>query len=135
MASATKKQKYFEGLGGRKTASARVRLMQGEKGIQVNGVDFKKYFAEPSKQRLVQSPLVLSELQDAVGVSAHVKGSGLSGQASAVRHGIAKALIKLDPELRKKLKRAGFLSRDSRKVERKKYGLTKARRAPQWSKR
>ncbi|PIR88573.1 MAG: 30S ribosomal protein S9 [Candidatus Harrisonbacteria bacterium CG10_big_fil_rev_8_21_14_0_10_44_23] len=131
----TKEKKYIEGIGGRKSATARVRITPGEKGIKINDVDYKKYFPLVRQQIAVTAPLKLTETSDEFGISVHVKGSGLSGQAGAVRHGIARALVKWNEELRKKLKKEGFLTRDSRMVERKKYGLRKARRRPQWSKR
>ncbi|MDP3881027.1 MAG: 30S ribosomal protein S9 [bacterium] len=132
---AVKKKEYYQGKGGRKSAGARVRVFPGKKGIEVNGIDFKEYFPIARHQRMVLAPLEVSEMQDAVGVTVHVKGSGKAGQAGAVRHGIAHALVNYNEELRKKLKKKGFMSRDSRVVERKKPGLKKARRAPQWSKR
>lgn len=130
-----KTKEYFQGNGGRKSASARVRVFPGKKGIEVNGLDFKEYFPVARHQNMVMAPLETSETADAVGVTVHVKGSGKAGQAGAVRHGIAQALVEYNEEFRKKLKKKGFMSRDSRIVERKKPGLKKARRAPQWSKR
>ncbi len=127
--------RYKQGLGGRKTASAQVRIYPKSTGILVNGKDYTKYFPQLRHQMAVASPLVLTEMVLAMGVSAHVRGGGINGQADAVRHGIARALLSHDPELRKALKREGFLTRDPRAVERKKYGLKKARRSPQWAKR
>lgn len=127
--------RYKQGIGGRKTASAQVRIFPKNTGITVNGKEYKAYFSQPRHQLVVLAPLVITDLVSAMGVSAHVAGGGISAQADAVRHGIARALISHDPELRKALKREGYLTRDSRAVERKKYGLKKARRAPQWAKR
>lgn len=127
--------RYKQGLGGRKTASAQVRLFPKNTGIVVNGKDYTKYFAQPKHQMTVLSPLTLTELAGAMGVSVHVRGGGIAAQADAVRHGIARAILAHDETLRKPLKREGFLTRDPRAVERKKYGLKKARRSPQWAKR
>jgi small subunit ribosomal protein S9 len=127
--------RYKQGRGGRKTATAQIRLYPKNTGILVNGKDYTQYFAQPKHQLVVTSPLTLTELLNVMGISAHVNGGGIAGQADAVRHGIARALIAHDPSLRKALKRDGYLTRDPRAVERKKYGLKKARRAPQWAKR
>ena len=126
--------KYFEGLGKRKTAVARVRLQAG-KGITVNGMDYTDYFNVRRSQHAVPQPLELLGLLGEFSVSAKVHGGGPNAQSEAVRHGIARALVKIDPDYKKRLRRAGFITRDSRMVERKKYGLKKARRAPQWQKR
>ncbi len=130
-----KAPRYFEAKGARKTAVARVRLSPKDGGIKVNGKDYKEYFRDLNLQREVAMPLDSMNVQDKVGVSAMVRGGGVSGQAEAVRHGIARALVLFNPEFRKRLRRQGFLTRDARMVERKKYGLRKARRAPQWAKR
>ena len=127
--------RYKQGLGGRKTASAQVRIYPKNTGIMVNGKEYTKYFPQLRHQTVVASPLVLTEMVGVMGVSAHVRGGGINGQADAVRHGIARALLSHDETLRKVLKREGFLTRDPRAVERKKYGLKKARRSPQWAKR
>lgn len=127
--------KYETGRGGRKSATAQVRIYPGAKGITVNNKDYKAYFPSSKQQYSVLAPLELTDMKSAVGVTVVVHGSGITGQAEAIRHGIAQALAKHNPELRKKLKREGFLSRDARVVERKKPGLKKARRRPQWSKR
>lgn len=127
--------RYIEATGGRKTATARVRLHPKESGVLVNGKSLKEYFVSVKDQIAVMSPLQLSGLEKVFKVSAKVSGSGIHAQAQAVRNGVAKALAVYDPALKKKLKVAGFISRDARVVERKKYGLKKARRAPQWSKR
>ena len=127
-------EKYFEAVGRRKTAVARVRLFNKKDGIKINDKDYKAYFKTIRQYQAVEAPL--KELKgDELGAVIKVNGSGLSAQAEAVRHGIARAMIKFDASLKESLKRRGFLTRDSRMVERKKYGLKKARRAPQWSKR
>lgn len=125
----------FLGTGKRKTSVARVRLTTGTGVITVNGQDVKDYFKLESLIGIVKQPLVLTELDKLVDVKANIYGGGISGQAGALRHGITKALIEFKPELRASLKKAGFVTRDSRKKERKKYGLKKARKAPQFSKR
>jgi small subunit ribosomal protein S9 len=127
--------RYFEAKGGRKTAIAQVRLFTKQKEIIVNGKDYKNYFLYPPLQKEVIKPLELMNIGDKFGVSAKVRGGGVVAQAEAVRHGIARALTLFNPDFRKRLKRAGLLTRDPRMVERKKYGLKKARRAPQWAKR
>ncbi|MDP3661793.1 MAG: 30S ribosomal protein S9 [bacterium] len=128
---------YIEAIGRRKTAAARVRLLKGAMGTFVVGDQtFDEYFKTAEQRRVARDVFVLHEpAKEHYGVSAHVKGGGLSSQAEAVRHGIARALIEVEPELRKKLKKAGFLKRDPRAKERRKFGLKKARKAPQWSKR
>lgn len=120
--------------GRRKEASARVWIARGNGRIFVNGKSIEKYFMRPVLRMVVNQPLALAEstLYD---VWCTVSGSGLSGQAGAVRHGISRAMDKIDPDLHALLKKNGFLTRDSRKVERKKYGLKKARKAFQFSKR
>lgn len=128
--------RYLEAKGGRKTAVSRVRLFsKGHSGITVNGKDFKDYFREGDLQETVLRPLVTMSMEKEVGITATVKGGGSRGQADAVALGIARALTLLDVEFRKKLRAENLLTRDSRAVERKKYGLKKARRAPQWAKR
>jgi len=121
--------------GKRKNAVARVWLKPGVGKIMVNTKDFEKYFARPVLQMLLKQPLRAANRVDQFDVVATVKGGGLSGQAGAVRHGISKALTYFEPELRPVLKKGGFLTRDSRVVERKKYGRAKARRSFQFSKR
>lgn len=121
--------------GKRKNAIARVWLKPGRGQITVNDKDFTEYFARPVLQMLLQQPIRAAERADQYDVMATVVGGGLSGQAGAVRHGISKALTYYEPELRPVLKKGGFLTRDSRKVERKKYGRAKARRSFQFSKR
>ena len=121
--------------GKRKDAIARVWLKPGSGRIQINNKDFEKYFARPVLQMLLKQPLQTAERLDQYDIMATVKGGGLSGQAGAVRHGISKALTHYEPELRGVLKKGGYLTRDSRTVERKKYGRRKARRSFQFSKR
>jgi small subunit ribosomal protein S9 len=121
--------------GKRKNAVARVWLKPGAGKIQVNAKDFQQYFARPVLQMLLKQPLQAANRADQFDIMATVTGGGLSGQAGAVRHGISKALTYFEPELRPVLKKGGFLTRDSRVVERKKYGRAKARRSFQFSKR
>jgi len=121
--------------GKRKDSVARVYLTAGKGNITVNGVEMKKYFKRPVLQMILVQPFDVTKRDGAYDVVAMVKGGGLSGQAGAVKHGISKALEKAEPELRKVLKAAGFLTRDSRVVERKHYGYHKARRSTQFSKR
>jgi len=130
------KSKYIETVGRRKTASARVRLFtQGKKGIIVNGKPYTEFFPVVNLQKAVEDPMEKLKCLDKFGVTVIVKGGGPSGQAEAIRHGIARALVKLNPYFKKRLKKFGFLTRDPRMRERKKPGLKRARRAPQWSKR
>ena len=121
--------------GKRKDAVARVWIKPGPGNIVVNGKDHKEYFARPVLQMILKQPLSAAERNDQYDVQCTVKGGGLSGQAGAVRHGISKALTHYEPELRPVLKKGGFLTRDARVVERKKYGRRKARRSFQFSKR
>ncbi|MDD5431300.1 MAG: 30S ribosomal protein S9 [Candidatus Pacebacteria bacterium] len=130
-----KPSRYIEARGGRKTSVARVRLFSGQSGITINGKDLKDYFKNPKHQEIVLSALFVAKDGEKYGVTVVVKGGGLTGQAEAIRHGIAGALVKSNEEFRKRLRKMGYLTRDSRMVERKKYGLKKARRAPQWAKR
>lgn len=125
----------YWGTGRRKTAVARVRLMPGDGKIVINDRTFEQYFPNRTLRLIVQQPLVLTDLASRFDVIARVHGGGISGQAGAIRHGIARSLVKANPELRKQLRRAGFITRDPRMKERKKYGLHKARKAPQYSKR
>lgn len=125
----------YRGTGRRKEAVARVRLVPGNGNIIINGVPQDQYFTTETQRHLVEQPLRLASALDKYDVIADVRGGGLSGQASAVRHGIARALVAADEALRRPLKRAGFLTRDPRVKERHKYGLKKARKAPQFSKR
>lgn len=130
------KKGYLPAVGRRKTAIARIRLIKNGTGkIVINGKEFDKYFTTYEFRKQVQEPLITVGQADAVDVSVKVMGGGLRGQAEAIRQGISRSLIQLNPTFRKSLKKLGFLSRDSRKKERKKFGLKKARRSPQWSKR
>ncbi len=132
----TKEVNYLEAIGKRKTASARVRLFtKGEKDFLVNEKSFHKYFPTQELQQIAKSSLEKMKCLDRFRVSAKVKGGGLKAQAEAVRHGTARILVQFNPEFRKRLKKAGLLTRDARKRERKKPGLKRARRAPQWQKR
>ena len=121
--------------GKRKNAIARVWVKPGSGKITVNGKDFNLFFARPVLQMILQQPIIAAARKDQYDVVATVSGGGLSGQAGAVRHGISKALTYYEPELRAELKKGGFLTHDSRVVERKKYGKAKARRSFQFSKR
>ncbi|MFH1401876.1 MAG: 30S ribosomal protein S9 [Parcubacteria group bacterium] len=127
--------KYYESIGRRKTAIARVRLFLGESAFLINGKTLEQYFLDANLQRLVKDVLNKMECADKFSVFAKVKGGGINAQAEAIRHGIARTLLVFDPDFRKKLKKSGFLTRDPRMRERKKFGLKRARRAPQWSKR
>lgn len=128
------KVQYF-GTGRRKSSVARVRLVPGEGNVIINKRPLDNYFGYETLKRDVLQPLVLTETTGKYDVLVNVVGGGFTGQAGAIRHGISRALIVADPELRPALKKAGFLTRDSRMKERKKYGLKAARRAPQFSKR
>ena len=128
-------QVQYQAVGRRKKAIARVRLIPGEGKIVINGRDIDNYFGLETLKMTVRQPLALTSLEGRYDVLVNVCGGGLSGQAGAIRHGISRALIKADPELRPVVKKAGFLTRDPRMKERKKYGLKAARRAPQFSKR
>lgn len=123
------------GTGRRKNATARTRLYSGSGVIEVNGRSIDNYFPRKSLQMVVRQPLVLSKLTDKIDVKVTVAGGGVTGQAEAVRHGISRALLSVDPALRAVLKKAGLLTRDARKKERKKYGLRSARARFQYSKR
>jgi small subunit ribosomal protein S9 len=133
-AKTTEKSAYFEARGSRKSSVARVRLYTGKKGVTVNDRDYKEYFPLKRQQEVVIAALRLVGQED-LGMSAHVTGGGLTAQSEAIRLGVARALLKLEPNLRIRLRSAELLTRDSREVERKKYGLRKARRAAQWAKR
>ena len=136
MAKSTKKKVQYWGTGRRKKAVARVRLIPGGNGtIIINGRTIDEYCSLDTMKLVIRQPLALCEKVSSYGVFVNVCGGGFTGQAGAIRHGIARALIVAEPELRSALKKAGFLTRDPRMKERKKYGLKKARRAPQFSKR
>lgn len=132
--TAKKKLQYW-GTGRRKKAIARVRLVPGTGSVNVNKRSLDDYFGLDTLKLIVNQPLALTNTADKYDVFVNVKGGGLSGQAGAIRHGIARALVIADANLKTELKKAGFLTRDPRMKERKKYGLKKARRAPQFSKR
>ena len=123
------------GTGRRKSSVARVRLLPGTGKITVNGKDLEDYFGLELVKREVRRPLIITGTEGKYDVIARVHGGGTTGQSGALRHGLSRALIQADPELRPVLKKAGFLTRDPRMKERKKYGLKKARRASQFSKR
>ncbi|HCG05470.1 MAG TPA: 30S ribosomal protein S9 [Desulfovibrio sp.] len=123
------------GTGRRKTATARTRLYAGSGQIVVNGRPFEDYFPRKSLQMIIRQPLVLTKNVERFDIKVNVCGGGVTGQAEAVRHGISRALLEVEPELRGALKRAGFLTRDARKKERKKYGQRAARARYQYSKR
>ncbi len=125
----------YWGTGRRKTAVARVRLVPGNGNISINSRTFEDFFPNKTSRLIVLQPMELTATTGRFDVICRVNGGGVTGQAGAVRLGIARALIKANPELRPALKKAGFLTRDPRMVERKKYGLHKARKAPQYSKR
>jgi small subunit ribosomal protein S9 len=126
---------YYYGTGRRKTATARVRLYPGDGGFVVNDKPADEYFSRAVDLRTITAPLRLTENADSFRVSVVVSGGGITGQAGAIRHGIARALLEADPDLRLPLRRAGYLTRDPRAKERKKPGLKRARKAPQYTKR
>lgn len=136
-----KNEKYFLGIGRRKTSTAQVRLYPQKKSedqtleMTVNGMEYKKYFPLKKLQEIVVSPINLLHLQNRFRISCIVSGGGVPSVAGAIRLGISRALIEANPIFKKPLKRIGYLTRDARKKERKKPGLKKARRAPQWQKR
>jgi len=125
----------YRGTGRRKTSTARVRLLPGDGNFLVNDVEIDNYFNRKSLIKDIMSPLELTKTANTFDIYVNVNGGGLSGQAGAVRHGIARALLEVDQDYRTPLKKAGYLTRDSRMVERKKYGRKKARKKPQFSKR
>jgi len=132
----TSKKPYLYGTGRRKSSVARVHLFAGGTGtITINGRDIDEYFGLETLKYIVRQPLNTTGMVDKVDINATVKGGGVTGQAGAIRHGISRALLLVDENYRPALKEAGFLTRDSRMKERKKYGLKAARRAPQFSKR
>ncbi len=126
---------YHYGTGRRKSSVARVRLYEGSGKITINNRDIDEYFGLETLKLIVRQPLKLTETTDKFDIVCRVGGGGVTGQAGAIRHGISRALLLYNPELRTTLKKAGFLTRDPRMKERKKYGLKAARRAPQFSKR
>ena len=129
-------KKYFYGTGRRKSSVARVRVYENGTGsVIINGRDINDYFGLETLKLVVNQPLVAADLVGRVDLVVTVTGGGVSGQAGAIRHGLSRALVTLNPEYRATLKAAGFMTRDPRMKERKKYGLKAARRAPQFSKR
>ena len=128
-------KKYYYGTGRRKDAIARVRLIEGTGKITINGKDLNEYFGPETLKVIVKQPLTVTDTTAKYDVISTVKGGGYTGQAGAIRHGIARALNDANSEFRPALKSNGFLTRDPRMKERKKYGLKKARKAPQFSKR
>ena len=135
MAKAKSEKVVFYGTGRRKKAIARVRLVDGKGNITINGKNIDEYFGMETLKVIVKQPLVLTNTLEKYDVVATVVGGGFTGQAGAIRHGVSRALLQANGEFRLSLKQNGFLTRDSRMKERKKYGLKKARRAPQFSKR
>ena len=129
------KVKYFYGTGRRKSSVARVRVYPGSGNITINGRSIDEYFGLETLKLIVRQPLNLTDTTDKFDIVCTVAGGGVTGQAGAIRHGLSRALLVYDPELRPVLKKAGFLTRDPRMKERKKHGLKAARRAPQFSKR
>lgn len=128
--------RYFEAVGRRKTATARVRLFLARKEeFLINERSFKEYFPTDELFKIIRSPFTKVKMSEKFFTSIHVNGGGIHCQAEAVRHGIARALVGFNEDLRGELKKAGFLKRDPRMKERRKFGLKKARKAPQWSKR
>ena len=135
-ANQTRNRRYFQGVGRRKNAVARVRLYPGTGNIEVNSKAARDYFGgREMYQIMLREPLRLVNMLDRFNVRVNVTGGGLTGQAGAVRHAVARALVTFEPELRPVLRRAGFLTRDARVKERKKVGLKRARKAPQYTKR
>ena len=126
---------YFYGTGRRKSSVARVRVYNGTGTITINDRDIDEYFGLETLKLIVRSPLAVAGVEDKFDIVVRVVGGGISGQAGAIRHGLSRALLQYDENLRPALKKAGFLTRDPRMKERKKYGLKAARRAPQFSKR
>lgn len=126
---------YYEGIGRRKTSSARVRIVSGTGNFVVNGKPLNEYFPRGGDVESIVEPLQSAELEGRLDVSVLVQGGGVTGQTGAVRHGLARALLAMDPELRPKMRLGGFLTRDARMKERKKPGLKRARKAPTYTKR
>ena len=131
----TSAKPYFYGTGRRKKSTARVRILPGTGVITINGRDIDDYFGLETMKLIVNQPFGVTATEGKFDIIANVRGGGFSGQAGAIRHGVAKALLQADETYKPMLKRAGLLTRDPRMKERKKYGLKKARRAPQFSKR
>ncbi|MEI8328125.1 MAG: 30S ribosomal protein S9 [Candidatus Taylorbacteria bacterium] len=136
MTTTTTKTKYFEAVGRRKTAVARVRLFAGAKsGYEVNGKTLEAYFPTREMQQTVTDAITHGKAAEKFHITAKVSGGGISAQSEALRHGISRALLVYDVQIRGRLKKLGFLKRDARAKERRKFGLKKARKSPQWSKR
>ena len=136
MTAKTTTTKYFEAVGRRKTATARVRLFPGTKaGFEINGKALEAYFPVKEMQLNVTDPITNAKPAEKFHITAKLTGGGISAQSEALRHGISRALLEYDLELRGKLKKLGFLRRDPRAKERRKFGFKKARKSPQWSKR
>lgn len=136
MDTETKNERYIEAIGRRKTAIARVRITPAAKqSLAINEKDIETYFKTDEQRRIALDAITKAKLSIKFMITARISGGGLSAQAEALRHGVARALVSHDVELRKKLKKAGFLKRDPRSKERRKFGLKKARKSPQWSKR
>jgi len=134
--SVSKLPRYFEAIGRRKTSLARVRLFtQGEKAIIINEKPYQSYFFDSNLQQIIISSLEKMKVIDKFRILVRVRGGGIHSQAEAIRHGISRALVKFNPDFKKRLRRVGYLTRDPRMRERKKFGLKRARRAPQWQKR
>ncbi len=127
--------RYIEAVGRRKTSVARVRIFAHGEGIVVNDKPYKTYFPTEEMQKIAEDAFRKTRPETRFSVSVHVRGGGIHSQAEALRHGLARALTLFDTELRTKLKKAGYLKRDARVKERRKFGLKKARKAPQWAKR
>ena len=127
--------RYYYAVGRRKTANAQVRLYPGEGKIVINNKPLEEYFTRPVDLITVMAPLKAAGMEDKLNVTVVVKGGGITGQAGAVAHGLARALVKMDEDLRPVMRKNGFLTRDARMKERKKYGLKRARKAPQYTKR
>lgn len=132
---ASKAEAVYRGTGRRKSSTARVYLQRGSGKITINRQPLEKYFGRETAHMIVRQPLELVEMLNKMDITANVSGGGNSGQAGAIRHGITRALISYDEQLRSMLRKAGFVTRDAREVERKKFGLHKARKRPQYSKR
>ena len=133
---ATTKNRYIEAVGRRKTATARVRITPATKmSFVINDKDVKDYFVTEELQMIAQEAFTKAEVKDKFAVTVHENGGGIHAQAEAVRHGVSRILVARDEEIKNTLKKLGFLKRDSRQVERKKFGLKKARKSPTWSKR
>lgn len=126
---------FYLGTGRRKSSTARVRMQSGSGSITVNARPLDEYFGRETARMIVRQPLVLLDMENTFDINVNVQGGGGSGQAGAIRHGITRALLAYDEELRPSLRQAGFVTRDAREVERKKVGLKGARRRPQFSKR